>query len=114
MRISDWSSDVCSSDLAEDARFTGTLIYLDSNARSFERLYLSFEKRCITLKPWPHRSADFSVLGRTRRVFGAWNVWRTRRYIRASRSTRMLRMWWTRSEGSRVGKEGGRKCKSWG
>src|SRR3546814_11712306 len=35
MRISDWSSDVCSSDLAEGAAVVAALLHLDEGARAF-------------------------------------------------------------------------------
>src|SRR3546814_16321354 len=99
MRISDWSSDVCSSDLVDEgARFRTASLFLAS---------WIFSRRCLLIE-LPHPARDKCRGHRESRPRGKNIEWLSRRPNVGWASRR------ARSDERRVGQEGVSTCRSRG
>src|SRR3546814_19844073 len=75
MRISDWSSDVCSSDLTSSPRVAaglGTIARVVANGASIYRRKLSLEEGLQRIRSyyWPYHEALRSLVAETKGRFG--------------------------------------------
>src|SRR3546814_19868926 len=114
MRISDWSSDVCSSDLPARKRLlvSGPALAVEAfpqelqvrNARNFDRILKAQEKACGGPLMRFHREQilSFEYCGAARRLI-------SRPATQGIGKRRLPPAVW-RSEARRVGKEGGQTC----
>src|SRR3546814_15275831 len=117
MRISDWSSDVCSSDLRPDERFAGSV---GGKRQSFEQAMAAHASACATPRtawPPPRRSLNYSTDKSGLFVAVAFRIahqcFRNDSRIPANSLLEPVEkpsLFLERQEQLRVGKEGDRQC----